>query len=68
MPAMWAIRKKLPLHSAASLSGAASDILVNNAGISQIGNVEATPEDAFDRIMCVNVKGYYNCIHASIGT
>jgi 2-keto-3-deoxy-L-fuconate dehydrogenase len=43
------------------------DILVNNAGISQIGNVEATPEDAFDRIMRVNVKGYYNCIYASIG-
>ena len=43
------------------------DILVNNAGISQIGNVEATPEDAFDRIMRVNVKGYYNCIYACIG-
>ena len=43
------------------------DILVNNAGISQIGNVEATPEEAFDRIMRVNVKGYYNCIFACIG-
>lgn len=43
------------------------DILVNNAGISQIGNVEATPEEAFDRIMRVNVKGYYNCIYACIG-
>jgi NAD(P)-dependent dehydrogenase (short-subunit alcohol dehydrogenase family) len=43
------------------------DILVNNAGISQIGNVEATPEDAFDRIMRVNIKGYYNCIYAGIG-
>ena len=43
------------------------DILVNNAGISLIGNVEATPEDAFDRIMHVNVKGYYNCIYACIG-
>ena len=43
------------------------DILVNNAGISQIGNVEGTPEDAFDRIMRVNVKGYYNCLYASIG-
>jgi 2-keto-3-deoxy-L-fuconate dehydrogenase len=42
-------------------------ILVNNAGISQIGNVEATPEDAFDRMMRVNVKGYYNCIYACIG-
>lgn len=43
------------------------NILVNNAGISQIGNLEATPEDAFDRIMRVNVKGYYNCIYACIG-
>lgn len=42
-------------------------ILVNNAGISQVGNVEATAEDAFDRILRVNVKGYYNCIYACIG-
>ena len=43
------------------------DVLVNNAGISQIGNVENTSEADFDRIMRVNVKGYYNCIHACIG-
>jgi len=43
------------------------DILVNNAGISQIGNVEATPEDAFARTIRVNVKGYYNCIYVCIG-
>jgi 2-keto-3-deoxy-L-fuconate dehydrogenase len=43
------------------------EILVNNAGISQIGNVEATPDEAFDRIMRVNVKGYYNCIYACVG-
>lgn len=43
------------------------DILVNNAGISQIGNVENTAEADFDRILRINVKGYYNCIHASIG-
>ena len=42
-------------------------VLVNNAGISQIGNIEATTEEAFDRIMRVNVKGYYNCIYAGIG-
>jgi len=40
---------------------------VNNAGISQIGSVENTAEADFDRILRVNVKGYYNCIHASIG-
>jgi len=43
------------------------DILVNNAGISHIGNVESTSEADFDRVMRVNVKGYYNCIHAAIG-
>src|SRR5690348_13757131 len=42
------------------------DILVNNAGISQIGNIENTDEEAFDRILRINVKGYYNCIHASV--
>lgn len=42
------------------------DILVNNAGISQIGNVESTSEADFDRIMLVNVKGYYNCIYACV--
>ena len=41
-------------------------ILVNNAGISQIGNVEATAEAEFDRILRVNVKGYYNCIFACV--
>jgi 2-keto-3-deoxy-L-fuconate dehydrogenase len=43
------------------------DILVNNAGISQIGNIENTSESDFDRILRVNVKGYYNCIFAAIG-
>jgi len=42
-------------------------ILVNNAGVSHIGNVESTTEADFDRIMRVNVKGYYNCIHACAG-
>jgi 2-keto-3-deoxy-L-fuconate dehydrogenase len=42
-------------------------ILVNNAGVSHIGNVESTSEDDFDRVLCVNVKGYYNCIRACIG-
>jgi 2-keto-3-deoxy-L-fuconate dehydrogenase len=42
-------------------------ILVNNAGIAQIGNVENTSEADFDRILRVNVKGYYNCIFACVG-
>jgi 2-keto-3-deoxy-L-fuconate dehydrogenase len=43
------------------------NILVNNAGIPQIGNVENTSETDFDRILRINVKGYYNCIFASVG-
>jgi 2-keto-3-deoxy-L-fuconate dehydrogenase len=42
-------------------------ILVNNAGVSHIGNVESTTEADFDRVFCVNVKGYYNCMRACAG-
>lgn len=38
-------------------------ILVNNAGVSHIGTVESTSEQDFDRLIRVNVKGYYNCMH-----
>ena len=41
-------------------------ILVNNAGVSHIGTVESTTEEDFDRVLRVNVKGFYNCLHASI--
>lgn len=41
-------------------------ILVNNAGIAHVGKVDTTPEADFDRIMSVNVKGVYNCLHAAI--
>lgn len=37
--------------------------LVNNAGISHIGTVESTTEADFDRVLRVNVKGFYNCMH-----
>lgn len=43
------------------------DILVNNAGIAHIGRLDNTTESDFDRIMRVNVKGVYNCMHAVIG-
>ncbi|HLR25359.1 MAG TPA: SDR family oxidoreductase, partial [Fodinibius sp.] len=36
-------------------------------GVAHIGNVEDTSEQDFDRIYSVNVKGVYNCIHATIG-
>jgi 2-keto-3-deoxy-L-fuconate dehydrogenase len=42
------------------------DILVNNAGIGHVGTAETTTEEDFDRVMSVNVKGTYNCIHATI--
>ena len=42
------------------------DILVNSAGISNIGTVETTSEQDFDRLYNVNVKGVYNCLHEAI--
>ena len=42
-------------------------ILVNNAGISHIGTVESTTAEDFDRVVRVNVKGFYNCMHAVVG-
>ncbi len=41
-------------------------ILINNAGIGHIGTAENTSEADFDRVINVNVKGTYNCIHACI--
>ncbi|MEP6926068.1 MAG: glucose 1-dehydrogenase [Ginsengibacter sp.] len=39
------------------------DILINNAGIAHIGMADTTDEEDFDRLMSVNVKGVYNCLH-----
>ncbi|MEI6947671.1 SDR family oxidoreductase [Paraflavisolibacter sp. H34] len=44
----------------------ALDILVNSAGISHIGKAETTPEEDFDRVFQVNVKGVYNCLYAAL--
>lgn len=38
-------------------------VLVNNAGVSHIGTVETTIEADFDRLVRVNIKGFYNCMH-----
>ena len=43
------------------------NILVNNAGVSHIGKLESTPEDEFDRVYRINVKGVYNCMYAALG-
>lgn len=45
---------------------ATPQILVNSAGISHIGKIENTPEEDFDRIYQVNVKGLYNCLFAAV--
>jgi 2-keto-3-deoxy-L-fuconate dehydrogenase len=42
------------------------DILVNNAGIAHVGNLETTQESDFEKVFQVNVKGFYNCMHAAI--
>ena len=42
------------------------DILINNAGVAHVGNIERTPEDEFDRLYRVNVKGVYLCCQASV--
>ena len=42
------------------------DVLINNAGIAHIGTASSTQEADFDRLMAVNVKGVYNCLHAVI--
>ena len=44
----------------------AINILVNNAGIAHIGKADTTKEEDFDKVVLVNVKGVYNCIHAAI--
>jgi NAD(P)-dependent dehydrogenase (short-subunit alcohol dehydrogenase family) len=42
------------------------DILINNAGIAHVGKADTTLETDFDRVMSVNVKGVYHCLHAGI--
>ena len=42
------------------------NILVNNAGIAHIGKADNTKEEDFEKVMSVNVKGVYNCIHSAI--
>jgi NAD(P)-dependent dehydrogenase (short-subunit alcohol dehydrogenase family) len=41
-------------------------VLVNNAGIAHVGKADTTSEKDFDKVILVNVKGVYNCIHAAI--
>lgn len=57
-----AVRKKIDKINAIT----PINILVNNAGIAHIGTVETTTEEDLDRVMSVNIKGVYNCIHCVI--
>ena len=41
-------------------------ILVNNAGVSHVGTVESTVEADFDRLVRINIKGFYNCMHVMV--
>ncbi len=40
------------------------DMLINSAGVSHIGRLDNTPEEDFDRVFQVNVKGVYNTMLA----
>ncbi len=42
------------------------DILICNAGICHTGLMSMTPEDTWDRIFHVNVKGIYHCVNAAM--
>ena len=41
------------------------DVLICNAGISHTGLMSQMPEEDWDRIFEVNVKGIYNCVNAA---
>jgi len=44
------------------------DILICNAGISHFGLMSQTPEELWDRLFDVNVKGIYLCINAAMAS
>ena len=41
-------------------------ILINNAGIAHVGKADTTSEADFDKVVNINIKGVYNCIHAAV--
>ena len=49
-----------------SVGQKAIHILVNNAGVAHIGTATSTNEADFDRVMRINVKGYYNMCHVCL--
>jgi NAD(P)-dependent dehydrogenase (short-subunit alcohol dehydrogenase family) len=59
------VTRQEEVHATFSAIGSIN-ILINNAGIAHIGKVDTTGEEDFDRVIRVNVKGVYNCLHAAI--
>ena len=56
---------KAAFASAAAQLGSV-DILVNNAGIADVGNLLATDEARFEKVMAVNVKGQFLCAQEAV--
>ena len=42
------------------------DVLINNAGIAYTGLLQQTPEQVWDRLFAVNVKGVYHTVSAAL--
>src|SRR4051794_37290417 len=42
------------------------DILVNNAGILAAGPFDQTTDEAWDRLVAVNLTGAFNCVQAAV--
>lgn len=42
------------------------DVLVTSAGIANVGTLESTSPDDFDRVFAVNVRGVYLCMQAAV--
>ena len=59
------VTRQADVHACLDMIGPLG-ILVNNAGIAHVGKAGNTAEEDFDRVMSVNVKGAYNCLHAAI--
>jgi meso-butanediol dehydrogenase/(S,S)-butanediol dehydrogenase/diacetyl reductase len=57
--------------AAAAVSGAVDrfrglDVLINNAGIASQGDITQTSEEDFDRVLAVNVGGYFHMAKAAM--
>lgn len=42
------------------------DVLVNNASVAMSGNITEMPDEDWDTLMNINLKGYFRCIKASL--